>query len=439
MNYQQTIDFLYNATPAFEQKGAEAYKPGLERMLGMSQVLGHPHQKFRSLHIAGTNGKGSVSSTLASVFIEQGLKVGLFTSPHLVSFRERIRINGTPIEENYVVNFVEQAMPLIEKWKPSFFEITTLMAFAYFAENNVELAVIEVGMGGRLDCTNIITPLASIITNVSLDHTQFLGDTIEKIAFEKAGIIKPHVPVILGEGKTQYGAVIASVASSNNAPLFYAEDYPLEAIEATEQTLVVPHSPFGAIRTALKGEAQKYNTRTLLCTLQVIKQKSILPLTNKAVVDGFAHVVANSHLLGRWQTVALSPKVILDTGHNIAGITQNVEQLKHEAFKHLHIVFGMVADKAWEDVLNILPKANTTYYFATPTGERALKADQMHQVAQHIGLCGQAYPSISEAYLAATQKADSNDLIYVGGSNYIVSEVLKNFFASQVEQSILLS
>lgn len=435
MNYEETLQFLYQATPAFEQKGGTAYKPGLERMQGMSEAVGNPHTKFRSIHVAGTNGKGSVSSTLASVFIEAGLKVGLFTSPHLVSFRERIRINGTPIEKEYVTSFVNKALPLITKWQPSFFELTTLLAFDYFAHQAVDVAVVEVGMGGRLDSTNIISPLLSVVTNVSLDHTQFLGNTLPEIAHEKAGIIKNGIPVVLGENVEV--KVFQHKAQEENAPFYtaFSKSYPITLNSHGEWT--VQDSPFGPITVKLQGEAQRLNASTILTALEVLREKSLLSFTDQAVQRGFWNVDKNSHLLGRWQKVASSPTTILDTGHNTEGIRLNVQQLHKETFHKLHIVFGMVSDKAWKEVLALLPKESCHYYFATPESERGLPAHGMLEEAQKQGMKGEAYPSIMDAYNAACQNASSEDLIYVGGSNYIVAHVLEEKFPSVVETTFL--
>lgn len=435
MNYEETIQFLYQATPAFEQKGGSAYKPGLERMLGMSNALGNPHRTLRTIHIGGTNGKGSVSSTLASILIEQGYRVGLFTSPHLVSFRERIRINGIPIEEKYVVHFVERAMPLIEKWQPSFFELTTLMAFDYFSFHKVDIAIIEVGMGGRLDSTNIIQPLLSVITNVSLDHTQFLGSTLVEIAREKAGIIKSSTPVVLGEKVCE--DIFASVAKERLAPFYPAYLSPIFIEKNDEGGWSVQDSSFGSFKVQLQGVAQEYNTRTILTALQILRDKSIIEISDNAVKKGFAKVETNSHLLGRWQKVSTQPVVILDTGHNLGGISLNVLQLQKETFQKLHIVFGMVSDKAWQEVLRLLPLQSTFYYFATPECERGLPAEEMLKEAKKLKMEGKAYPSIIIAFREALQKASSKDLIYVGGSNYIVAEVLKKEYPHLLESSFL--
>lgn len=434
MNYEETIQFLYQATPSFEQKGGVAYKPGLERMYGMSEAVGNPHTQFRSIHVAGTNGKGSVSSTLASIFMETGLKVGLFTSPHLVSFRERIRVNGKPIEKSYVTEFVQKALPLITHWKPSFFELTTLLAFDYFAHQSVDLAIVEVGMGGRLDSTNILHPILSVITNVSLDHTQFLGNTLPEIAAEKAGIIKTNTPIVLGEKVAV--EVFQHKAEEEKAPFYTAFNRPYSLHLNQNGEWQASQSPFGAIQVKLHGEPQKFNTCTLLTALEVIRERNLLSFTDEEVQRGFLKVEANSHLLGRWQKVALSPTVVLDTGHNLEGIRLNAQQLQKETYNQLHIVFGMVADKAWKEVLQLLPQ-EAHYYFATPESERGLPATEMLEEAKKIGMQGKAFPSVMEAYHQACLEASAQDLIYVGGSNYIVAHVLREAFPSRVETSLL--
>lgn len=436
MNYKETIDFLYRATPAFEQKGGSAYKPGLERMIGMANAIGNPHKKLHCIHIGGTNGKGSVSATLASVFTAEGYKAGLFTSPHLVSFRERIRIGGVPIDEQYVVDFVTRTIPLIDEWKPSFFEITTLMAFDYFAQQEVDLAIIEVGMGGRLDSTNIIVPLLSVITNVSLDHTQFLGETLEAVAHEKAGIMKPGVPVIIGESNTKLRKVFKEEAAAKEAPIFFAaNDMHCNDIEDEGRGLRVRHKRYGSFVTALGGRAQHLNTHTILSVLEVLEKNRLVRFSHEAVRQGFRDVVKTMHLLGRWQKVSSFPLIVLDTGHNLAGIEINLEQIRRESFHDLHIVFGMMADKEWEKVLKILPR-KAHYYFVSPEGERALPAETLYHEARSVGLRGKAYPTVMEGFTAASVVAEPNDFIYAGGSNYLVAELLEKAFPDILKETI---
>ena len=434
MTYQQTIDYLFAATPQFEQQGGSAYKPGLERVLAMAEAIGSPHlgTGVRYIHVAGTNGKGSTSSTLAAILSAAGYRTGLFTSPHLVDFRERIRIDGVPIEECAVVDFVERTRPLIERFSPSFFELTTLMALHYFAAKKVDVAIIEVGMGGRLDSTNIITPELSIVTNISLDHTQFLGSTLEEIAGEKAGIFKPHVPALVGEANASLRVVFRAKAELLDAPLYFAEDSDvLQDAEPDRGGWLLHTRDYGTLWGELGGAAQRLNARTILAALAILTCRSF-QIPRAAVEEGFAHVVERSHLLGRWQKVASQPATYCDTGHNEAGIRLVVEQLKQEQYQTLHIVFGMVADKDWHSVLRLLP-ASAHYYFVQPTSDRALSSEELAQEARYIGLEGAVFPSIEEGCKAAQKAALPQDLIYIGGSNYVVAEALKKCYPHTLE------
>lgn len=426
MNYQETIDFLYAATPVFEKEGITAYKPGLERMLGMASEIGNPHKALKCIHVGGTNGKGTVCSTLASIFMEAGYKTGLFTSPHLVSFRERVRINGQAIPAQYVVDFVARIMPLIEKWKPSFFEITTLLCFDYFASEKVDIAIIEVGMGGRLDSTNIISPILSVITNVSLDHTQFLGNTTEQIAAEKAGIIKKGVPIVIGEADSKLRAVYKNKANEVGAPLIFTQSDTLcSNIENNETSLFVKKSNYGSFQTALYGRSQHINTHTILQVLKTLEDFGLYHFTDSQVQQGFAHVITNSHILGRWQKVEEHPTVILDTGHNVAGIKNNLQTLRNEYFTKLHIVFGMVSDKDWKKILRLLPR-QAEYYFVAPSGERVLPAKELYDFTRSIGCKSRYFDTIVEGFDAAKEAASPHDLILVGGSNMVVADVIEN-------------
>lgn len=436
MSYQETIDFLFSSVPCFQQQGGIAYKPGLERVLAMAEVMGNPHLAFRSIHVGGTNGKGSTASTLAAILVASGYKTGLFTSPHLVDFRERIRINGIPVSKDFVVDFVNKARPLLEKYSPSFFEITTLMAFSFFAEQKVDVAIIEVGMGGRLDSTNIIHPELSIITNVSKDHTQFLGTTLPEIAFEKAGIIKKRTPVVIGEAEGEVQTIFENNAKEKSAPIYFAEKAQvLLFCEDKPDGLLLKSRDYGSFHAQLGGAAQHLNARTILTTLSVIKEREILSIPEAAVHEGFATVIEKSGLLGRWQQLSSTPQIFCDTGHNEAGVALVVQQIARQKYNHLHIVFGMVADKDWQKVLSFLPK-EAFYYFVTPPSERGLPNDTLADYAQQIGLKGCSYPTIAEGFLAAKGNAQPSDLIYIGGSNYVVAEVLQNFF-SQILQTNL--
>ena len=410
MNYQDTLHYLYHSTPMFQQVGGKAYKEGLDNTWALDKYFGHPHRRFRSIHVAGTNGKGSCSHTLAAVLQQAGYRTGLYTSPHLLDFRERIRLNGQPIPEDYVVRFVEQHRAFFEPLYPSFFELTTAMAFRYFADEKIDVAIIEVGMGGRLDCTNIITPDLCIITNISMDHTQFLGNTLEQIAAEKAGIIKPGIPVVIGETTPETYHIFIQKAQSVNAPIHFAE----EEI----------HNEYPDIEFELKGIYQQKNLRTLLTAIPLL-QKSGYQLDRKAIKQGFAHVTELTGLMGRWQKLHEHPTLVCDTGHNTGGIKYVVEQLKQQSYHTLRIVIGMVNDKDINGVLALLPH-DAVYYFTQASVQRALPADQLADKAHAIGLQGTYYPNVTKAVLAAQKESLPEDFIFVGGSNFIVADLLAN-------------
>lgn len=424
MTYEETLHYLYTSTPLFQNVGKDAYKEGLENTYELDKHFGHPHKQFKTIHIAGTNGKGSCSHTLAAILQSSGYKTGLYTSPHLVDFRERIRVNGTPIPKDYVTQFVEQNRSFFEPLHPSFFELTTAMAFKYFAEQHVDIAIIEVGLGGRLDCTNIITPDLCIITNISFDHTQFLGNTLEKIAKEKAGIIKPGIPVVIGESSAETQTVFENQATKAHAPITFAEDQPLveDWKTDTDGCRVYQTKDYANLKGELGGLYQIKNTNTILTTIRQLKQIGYT-ITEQDVRNGFANVCELTGLMGRWQTLETSPKVICDTGHNVGGISYIVEQLKHETYKHLHIVIGMVNDKDISGVLSLLPK-DAYYYFTQASVKRALPAKEMAQKAQAANLKGNYYNNVQIALEAAKAKADKNDLIFVGGSSFIVADLL---------------
>lgn len=400
MNYQETLQYLYVKTPAFQQVGQSAYKPGLDNVVALSKAYNHPHTAFKTIHVAGTNGKGSVSHTLAAILQSAGYKVGLYTSPHLRDFSERIRVNGQPIAQDYVVNFVQQSQDIIEQLNPSFFEITTLMAFSYFKEQAVDIAVIEVGLGGRLDSTNIITPILSVITNVSFDHVALLGNTLEKIADEKAGIIKPGIPVVVGEAPQN----LRPIYLSKGSPVVFAQD-------DADSNL-----PF-----ELLGDCQRFNKKTILAAVRLLQQK--MPISSDAVAAGLMHVVELTGLKGRWQKLGDSPLIIADTGHNEAGIKLIVGQLSRLAYATLRMVIGVVNDKDVNAMLALLPK-DAVYYFTNAQIPRALPANELQQLAKTYGLIGQNYPTVQEALQAAKNDASEHDAIFVGGSNFIVAEVV---------------
>lgn len=400
MNYQETLQYLYVKTPAFQHVGQSAYKPGLDNVIALSDAYGHPHRAFQTIHVAGTNGKGSVSHTLAAILQSAGYKVGLYTSPHLRDFSERIRVNGKPIDADYVVQFVAQSQGIIEQLNPSFFEITTMMAFSYFKEQAVDVAIIEVGLGGRLDSTNIITPILSVITNVSFDHVALLGNTLEKIAEEKAGIIKPGVPVVVGEATPN----LRSVYLSKGSPVVFAQD-------DAESNL-----PF-----ALQGDCQRFNKKTILAAVRLLQQK--MPISSDAIAQGLMQVVALTGLQGRWQQLGEKPLIIADTGHNEAGIRLIVQQLSRLSYQTLRMVIGVVNDKDVKTMLSLLPK-QATYYFTNANIPRALPANELQALAKNYDLIGKSYPSVQEALNAAKNDASTNDVIFVGGSNFIVAEVV---------------
>lgn len=422
MNYQEVIQYLYNATPVFEHIGAAAYKPGLQTTEALDAHYGHPHKHYRTIHVAGTNGKGSVSHSLASILQEAGLRVGLYTSPHLVDFRERIRVNGECISEDYVIRFVEdfirwnstdeQAPEHKDVLYPSFFELTTALAFKYFADANVDVAVVEVGLGGRLDCTNIIRPELCVITNIALDHTQFLGSTLAEIASEKAGIIKPGVPVVIGETTPETKPVFEKKAQEVHAPIFYAEDF----------TWPAPLPDF-----ELKGSYQTRNLQTILCAanqLEEIEKHNVEDIVS-VIPQALTHVCNNTGLMGRWQTLHEQPLVVCDTGHNPAAWQYLAPQITSQPCRQLRIVFGMVDDKDIDTVLAMLPK-HASYYFTQASTHRAIPAERVAELARHHQFNGNTYPTVAQAFQAAFADAHPDDFIFVGGSSYVVADLLSN-------------
>lgn len=394
----------------FQQVGGAAYKEDLENTLTLDAHFGHPHRRYRTIHVAGTNGKGSCSHTLAAVLQEAGYKVGLYTSPHLVDFRERIRVNGVPVPEEYVIRFVEEERSFFEPLHPSFFELTTAMAFRYFADERVDVAVVEVGLGGRLDCTNIIRPDLCVITNISFDHVQFLGNTLEKIAREKAGIIKRGVPVVIGETTPETRPVFEAKAKETDAPIYFAEDCDRE--------------DYPDIEFELKGLYQKKNKQTLLTALPMLKEAGY-HIDEQAVRSGFAHVTSLTGLMGRWQKLQNSPTLVCDTGHNVGGIRYIVEQLKEEKYRRLHIVMGMVNDKDVRGVLGLMPK-EAVYYFTQASVKRAMPAGRLKELGLEAGLRGECYADVPAAVRAAQKESLPEDFIFVGGSSFIVADLLAN-------------
>ncbi|MEZ4842227.1 MAG: folylpolyglutamate synthase/dihydrofolate synthase family protein [Flavobacteriaceae bacterium] len=405
MNYNDTVNWMFSKLPMYQRQGASAFKKDLTNTIAISEHLGNPHHKFKSVHVAGTNGKGSTSHMLASILEEAGYKVGLYTSPHLKDFRERIKISGEMISKSAVINFVKKNQSFLEKQQLSFFEMTVGLAFDHFAKQKVDIAVVEVGLGGRLDSTNIITPVVSVITNIGLDHTQMLGDTLEKIAFEKAGIIKENTPVVIGERQEETENVFIETTKNKNAPIYFAEDKVTEIYESD-----------------LKGNYQQKNIKTVVTTSHILKEKGFA-ITEKHIKSGILHVVKNTGLLGRWQVLQKEPTVICDTAHNREGLTYVMQQLREQHFNKLHIVLGVVNDKDLQSVLPLFPK-NATYYFCKPDVPRGLEAQILREKAKEYDLFGELYNSVKEALNEALKSAATDDLIFVGGSTFVVAEVV---------------
>ena len=413
MNYTEAIQILYNQAPMFQHVGKSAYKTGLETTYRLDEMLGHRHRQYRTIHVAGTNGKGSTSHITAAVLQQSGYRVGLYTSPHLRDFRERIRVNGEMISEEAVCSFVEKMQSVVEELHPSFFELTTALAFDYFAEVGVDVAVIEVGLGGRLDCTNIITPEVSVITNISLDHTDLLGPTLQHIAHEKAGIIKANVPVVVGETQPEVADIFRQKAAEVGTTIVFADN--------EKATATLPDCE-------MVGVYQDKNRRTVLALIDILREKGFA-ITDNAITLGFANVCRLTGIMGRWQTLSTEPRVVCDTGHNVAGVEQVVAQLAREKFATLRIVIGMVADKDISHILDILP-CNAVYYFTKAQIPRALGEQELQKKGEAVGLCGKAYSCVTDALNAAkydaleAAKRGSDDLIFVGGSNFTVAEVV---------------
>ncbi|EMY3482392.1 folylpolyglutamate synthase/dihydrofolate synthase family protein [Flavobacterium psychrophilum] len=404
MNYQQTLDWLFAQLPMYQQQGASAYRKDLVNTILLANHLGNPELKVKTIHVAGTNGKGSSSSMIASVLQEAGYKVGLYTSPHLKDFRERIKINGLAISEDFVIDFVAKNKPFFEENNLSFFEMTVGLSSDYFAKQEIDVAVIEVGMGGRLDSTNIIKPLVSVITNIGLDHTLFLGNTLEAIANEKAGIIKPNTPVIVGEYNDKTKGVFLAKAKDCKADIYFASD------------LITKEYP-----SDLLGDYQQQNKKTAIQTIRVLKPH--FSVSEENLKDGLLNVVKNTGLLGRWQQIHSNPKVICDTAHNSHGLKIVLNQIQKEEFDNLFFVLGFVNDKDLDDVLPLFPK-KAKYFFSKPNIFRGLDAKILQEKATNFGLTGNIYSSITEAYKEALKLSSQNDFIYIGGSTFVVAEIL---------------
>lgn len=404
MTYKETLEWMFSKLPMYQRQGKTAFKKDMTNIVAFSHHLKNPHTKFKSVHVAGTNGKGSTSHMIASVLQEAGYKVGLYTSPHLKDFRERIKCNGVSISKEEVTSFIAENKSFLEEQKLSFFEMTVGMAFYFFAQKKVDIAVIEVGLGGRLDSTNIITPEVTVITNIGYDHTQLLGDTLEKISMEKAGIIKPKIPVIIGEFNENTFPVFEKVAKDKNALLFLAE-----------KEVSINY------KTDLKGNYQEKNIKTALKALEILQEK--YAISSESIERGLLHVVKNTGLLGRWQIIHQQPKVICDTAHNKEGLSYIIKQLSDEKKEKLHIVLGVVNDKNLETVLPLFSK-DALYYFCKPNVPRGLDEKILQQQAIQYGLKGATYPSVKEAYQKALSTASKKDVIYIGGSTFVVAEVV---------------
>jgi dihydrofolate synthase / folylpolyglutamate synthase len=404
MTYKETTEWMFSQLPMFQMQGATAYKKDLTNTLLLVEHLQHPETKFKSIHVAGTNGKGSTSSMIASILQEAGYKVGLYTSPHLKDFRERIRINGEMISEDFVVDFVAQNKTFFEANQLSFFEMTVGLAFDYFAKEQVDVAVIEVGMGGRLDSTNIITPLVSVITNIGFDHTQFLGDTLSKIATEKAGIIKSNIPVVIGEYSDETKPVFIAKAKQENATIYFAQDAPEVNYECD-----------------LLGDYQVHNKKTVLQVLKLLQSQ--FNIKEQHVKSGLKNVISNTGLLGRWQILNKSPLSVCDTAHNSHGLKIVLNQIQKHSFATLHVVLGVVNDKDLDSILPLFPKS-AKYYFCKPNVTRGLDAKILKQKGGEYGLFGKAFNSVSEAYEDALINATENDFIYIGGSTFVVAQIV---------------
>jgi len=405
MNYRETLDFMFSQLPMYQRIGKAAYKANLDNTIALLEALGNPQTYFKSIHIAGTNGKGSSSHMLSSIFQEAGYKTGLYTSPHLLDFRERIKVNGQMIHEEEVVNFITSIKDHIEQIKPSFFELTVAMAFVYFRHEKVDIAIIETGLGGRLDSTNVISPELAVITNIGLDHTQFLGDDLLSIGKEKGGIIKHKKPVVIGQVDEELRSLFQQIAAEKNSAILFSDNLNLESY-----------------KTDLMGGYQVLNMRTVLAAIQVMKDKN-WNIPEEAIAQGLRKVKKNTGLAGRWDILGEKPKIICDTGHNKEGLVEVLDQLQKENYGALHIVIGMVNDKDLTPILSMFP-LNAKYYFCQASVPRSLEVNELHRQSQKVGLEGESFRSVAEAYTAALNNANEDDLIFIGGSTFVVADFL---------------
>ncbi|SHH24777.1 bifunctional folylpolyglutamate synthase/dihydrofolate synthase [Winogradskyella jejuensis] len=405
MNYKETVDWLFNQLPMYQNQGKSAYKKDLSNTHLLASYLNNPERKFKSIHVGGTNGKGSTSHMLASILQEAGYKVGLYTSPHLKDYRERIKINGKEISKQFVMGFVRKHKSFFETNSLSFFEMTVGLAFDYFVKSKVDIAIIEVGLGGRLDSTNIITPELSVITNIGMDHVQFLGNTLPEIALEKAGIIKTNIPVVVGETHPETVPVFNTKAKETKSEIYFADQTIDKVLESD-----------------LKGTYQNQNIKTVIQAVEILKTKRYT-ISEKDLKEGLLNVVKNTGLMGRWQVLSQSPKIICDTAHNKEGLSYVMKQLQNESFEKLHIVFGVVNDKNLGDIMSLLPK-EAEYYLAKPNIQRGLNIEELAKAFNNKGLKNRSYKSVNQALLEAKRSASENDVIYVGGSTFVVAEIL---------------
>ena len=428
MNYAETTNWMFNKFPMYQKIGAKAYKPDLGNITELLDFLGNPQNSFKTVHVAGTNGKGTVSHTLASIFQECGYKTGLYTSPHLLDFRERIRINGQMIPEQNVIDFIGNNKTKFEEMQLSFFEMATGMAFDYFAKEKVDIAIIEVGLGGRLDSTNVIKPELSVITNISLDHVSMLGNTLAEIAVEKAGIIKPNTPVVIGETQPETKDVFIKKAEECKAPIYFADQIidcdkiHIESLDYQKFDIWKNNELYiEAVEFPLLGYYQKKNLATVICAIEILKEK--FNIDKKDIVNGLEFVVKNTNLMGRWQILCRQPLVIADTGHNVGGIKEIVMQLSDMSFRKLHFVLGCVNDKDIDGILHLLPHY-ADYYFCKADIPRGLDANILAEKALEAGLRGNVYESVQQAYNSALNNAHFEDVVFIGGSNFTVAEVI---------------
>ena len=429
MNYTQTLDFLFTAMPSFQRVGGDAYKPGLERIAAFCQHMGNPQRNYYTIHVAGTNGKGSVSHILASILREAGYRTGLFTSPHLVDFRERIRVDGEMMPKQKVVNFVDKHREKMQELDLSFFEMTAAMAFDYFAQSDVEVAIIETGLGGRLDATNLIVPMLSVVTNIGMEHTEFLGDTIEKIAAEKAGIIKKSIPVVIGQGSDAYNAVFEQRAEEMRSKVIYAEqEFLLEDVEHFDDR----NQHFSVLRTRdnrafeldidLLGDYQRHNIITACAAADFLAEQTPLTISRRAFREGIARAAANTGLMGRWQVIADEPYTVCDTGHNADGMRFVASQLESLNVDRIFAVMGFAKEKSLEKIMPLLPK-KVHYIFTKANIDRARAIEDVAAFADSLGLDYECQPTVKDAVARARSLALASDAIFIGGSNFVVAEV----------------